>query len=228
MCEETSFDCCYCNRAFKNNNALRTHIRFCKNNPNHTENPFVKWNKTHTVWNKGKTKENDERVKRQAEKVKELFRQGKLSPKTKGLHPTEETRQKISNARKEYLKKHPDKVPYVLNHHRNGDSYPERYFRQIFETNGISFEKDYRCLSYFLDFAFVESKTYIEIDGEQHYLDKRIVQHDKIRTKKLEDNGWKCLCRIRWSEYKIKSEEEKKKYIENLLEKIRSVCNDSI
>ena len=36
---------------------------------------------------------------------------------------------------------------------------------------------------------------------EQHYADKRIVEHDKIRTTKLMESGFKCIERVRWSEF---------------------------
>jgi len=57
---------------------------------------------------------------------------------------------------------------------------------------------------------------YFEVDGEQHYLDKRIIEHDKIRTMKLSDNGWTLIDRIRWSHYQKLSKDERKAYIDKL------------
>src|SRR3546814_4629172 len=70
-------------------------------------------------------------------------------------------------------------------------------------------------LIYSLDFAIIPSKIDLEIDGEQHYVDQRIVDSDKRRTEYLESLGWKTIrvtseerrvgtecvstCRSRWS-----------------------------
>ena len=73
-----------------------------------------------------------------------------------------------------------------------------------------------------MDFAFVDSKQYIEIDGEQHYVDNRIVKHDKIRTDKLLKNGWECIMRVRWSEYKKMEKSEQEEFVTNMIKLIMS------
>lgn len=67
----------------------------------------------------------------------------------RGKHWSEEEKKKISEIRKAYLKEHPDKVPYVLNHHRKGDSYPERYFKDAFNNANLQYEFNYKCLRIF-------------------------------------------------------------------------------
>lgn len=74
---------------------------------------------------------------------------------------------------------------------------------------------------YFLDFAWPENKIYLEIDGDQHYFDKRIVEHDKVRTEKLKENGWKLLKRIRWSDFQKLSIEERKNEIYRIIQVIK-------
>ena len=69
---------------------------------------------------------------------------------------------------------------------------------------------------YFLDLANPKKKLYIEIDGEQHYNDSKVVEHDKVRTKRLEEIGWKCLKRVRWKDFQKSSDEEKKVQIDEL------------
>jgi very-short-patch-repair endonuclease len=44
--------------------------------------------------------------------------------------------------------------------------------------------------------------------------------HDKERTERLEECGWKLITRIRWSEYQKKKNEEKREYILHLQEKL--------
>jgi very-short-patch-repair endonuclease len=56
----------------------------------------------------------------------------------------------------------------------------------------------------------------LEIDGEQHYVDTRIVAHDNIRTQILSDLGWTGI-RIRWAEFKKLSDESKKEKIQELI-----------
>ena len=133
---------------------------------------------------------------------------------------TEKSKQKISNARKRYLKLNPDKVPYKINHYSNGPSYPERYWKKIFDKLGIEYEEQYSIYLYSLDFAIPDKKIDIEIDGEQHYLDKRIIESDVRRNKYLENLGW-SIIRVRWSTYKRLSKEDREKYVKELTNKIK-------
>lgn len=55
----------------------------------------------------------------------------------------------------------------------------------------------------------------MEIDGEQHYADKKIVEHDKRRCQTLLDLGWKGI-RIRWAHFKRLTEEDKHTTILNI------------
>jgi hypothetical protein len=135
----------------------------------------------------------------------------KISPKSKRKH-TEETKKKISDIRKKYLLENPDKVPYLLNHSRQ-ESYPEKYFTEVFRNFNLT--KKYRVGLYELDFSVPNRKIDIEIDGNQHYCDEKIVESDKRRNKFLEDDGWDVI-RINWSEYQKLNFDEKNKYILNL------------
>lgn len=151
-------------------------------------------------WNKGLTKETDERVRMNGEAVSRATR-GRP-----GIIHTEETKRKISAIRKQYLDDNPDKVPYVLNH-SSKISYPEQYFLECFsDITNLAFQ--YPVKRFILDFANVDEKLYLEIDGEQHYSDKRIVEHDVVRTAILADLGWIGI-RVRWSRFVRLSDGEK-------------------
>lgn len=113
---------------------------------------------------------------------------------------TEETKKKMSINRKQYLKDHPEMVPYKLNHYSKKDSYPETYFIELFKKESIDLKHHKDILCYELDFYNLENKIYFEIDGEQHYVDKRIVESDIRRNKALFEEGW-IGARIRWSTY---------------------------
>lgn len=212
-----NFKCKYCGKICKNPNSLRNHERLCKENPNHQISSFVNFNKECTdgkrnVWNKGLTADTDSRVKQQSISLSNRYNADLVSP-FKGKHHSDDSKLKLSIARKKYLNEHPEKVPYKLNHHSK-QSYPEKYFREVFDNDDLlkSAISEYRIKLYSLDFAFPDIKFYIEIDGEQHYTDSRIVEHDKKRNLELEKMGWKSI-RIRWSEYNKKSLEEKQEFI---------------
>ena len=131
-----------------------------------------------------------------------------------GKHHSEESKKKTSESQKRNLKD--GKVfGYKLNH-SSKVSYPEEYFMEVFKD--IPYKYNYQVGLYQLDFAIPERKVYVEIDGEQHYTDKRIVEHDKERTSKLESLGWKCIKRVRWADYQKLSEEEKENYCKKLID----------
>lgn len=218
---ENEFICKFCGKHCKNGNSLRNHERLCKLNPERQESHFVKWNETHEAWNKGLSKETDERLKKSAETLHNGYATGRIINSNKGKFHTEEQKQKISMGRKRYLEQHPDKVPYLLNHHSKGDSYPEKYFKEVFDNENVEYKQNYYQSGYFLDFAWPERKLYLEVDGEQHYRDKRIVEHDKKRTQKLLEEGWTCLIRIRWSEYKGLNESQQKEFVKSFIKKLK-------
>lgn len=129
---------------------------------------------------------------------------------------TDETKSKLSEIRKKYLLENPDKVPYLLNHYSKGPSYPEKYFDEILSKSGLIYEKYYRIGLYELDFAFLDKKIDLEIDGSQHILDNRILESDLRRDDYMKINGWKVI-RINWKDYLKLDMEKRKIFIENLL-----------
>jgi very-short-patch-repair endonuclease len=135
---------------------------------------------------------------------------------------SEETKKKISEIRKKYLQENPDKVPYKLNH-SSKESYPEKYFTEVFKNEGIKVTKSFHIELYELDFCILDKKIDIEVDGSQHYYDEKIVESDKRRNKFLEDDGWDII-RINWSEYQKFSFDDKKDYIY----KLKSYINNLI
>ena len=133
---------------------------------------------------------------------------------------TEETKKKISEARKKYLQKNPDKVPYLLNHHSRGESYPEKYFREILEKTDLNFEINYPYSIYELDFAFLEKSIDLEIDGSQHTDDIKIVKSNLIRDAYMKERLWTTI-RVDWREYQKMERSEKEKYIKILIDYIK-------
>lgn len=169
-------------------------------------------------WNKGLTKETDERI---ANYVKTSKMQNRYKPWNKGFHLSGEHRAKTSASMKKFYKEHPELVPYKL-HHSSKESYPERYFNDLFaKENIVGFERDYYVDGYYLDYAFVDKKIDFEVDGSQHYVDPKIVEHDKVRTQQLESLGWKTF-RIDWRVWQKMSNDQKHEKIEELKKLIYS------
>lgn len=144
----------------------------------------------------------------------------KYSVTSKNRQHTEETKKKLSTIRIQYLKQNPDKVPYVLNH-SSRVSYPERYFDKIMKKTKLNYTKELQINLYSLDFAFIDLKVDLEIDGDQHYLDQKIVESDKRRTEYLNNQGWKVI-RVRWSDYKKLTLKDRKKFIKDLINRIKN------
>lgn len=132
---------------------------------------------------------------------------------------TEEHKARISNGRREFLKRNPHMVPYRLNHYSKGPSYPETYFREVLERAALKFEAEHRIGVYSLDFAFIDQKIDLEIHGSQHYLDPRIVKSDARRRRYLEKRGWSVI-EIDWSAYQKLKRSEKEIFVSDLIARL--------
>lgn len=82
-------------------------------------------------------------------------------------------------------------------------TYPEQFFINVInntkELNGFTILEKVGFHQYVFDFAIVEEKIDIEIDGEHHLNDVATVEKDKKRDEKAIANGWKVF-RISWHE----------------------------
>lgn len=77
-------------------------------------------------------------------------------------------------------------------------SYPEQYFIDLFKNENISgWEREYKVGPYFIDFAFIDKKIALEIDGKQHWLNEDRIEKDKKKDILLKQEGWKVI-RIKW------------------------------
>lgn len=95
-------------------------------------------------------------------------------------------------------------------------SIPEIHFNKILNENGLfniyTIKEQLKIGKYFLDFAFIELKVNLEIDGIQHIRIEKAILHDKIRNEFLESKGWK-IYRIFWKTYYDNSQIEYDKFI---------------
>lgn len=198
--------CIFCGKKCKNKNSHRNHERMCKMNPNrnvsyiHTGKweESVKGHKASNQFIKANELEKDPPT---------IWNKGKKCPQLSRKH-TDEEKKKISNS----MKKIYEGKSIWKTQIEKRKSYAEQYFDDCFPE----LERNYHVSRYFLDLANPNKKVYLEIDGEQHYNDPKVVEHDKERTLLLEEEGWRLVKRIRWSNFKSLSSEEKRDLIDSL------------
>jgi hypothetical protein len=184
---------------FKSKLSFSAHCRQCIKNPNRTPSKLGHKGGNHFTTGRSTGHSIETRLK--------------FSEIRKNSVCSQETKDKISKSRIKYLDENPDKVPYVLNH-SSKQSYPEKYFKDVFgKDEGVQFE--FRVSRYSLDIAFPLTKFNIEIDGEQHYNDARVIASDIRRNQFLKDLGW-VTFRIRWSEYKRLNQQKREDFIKDL------------
>jgi very-short-patch-repair endonuclease len=180
--------CEFCGKVFDRKGTLGLHRIYCSENPDRI-----------TPWNKGLTADTDARVKARGERLKERYRTRQIKPSNLGRKHTEEEKKNLSIKRKKYIEEHPDKVPYLLNH-SSKKSYPETYFDDLFQKEGIDLKYHKQVGIYELDFYNDEKAIDVEIDGSQHFATKKNIERDERRTIFLNGRGWK-VYRIEWSKW---------------------------
>ena len=128
----------------------------------------------------GNTRSLSESIKLAHEKHPSLFKH------------TDETKRKMREKRLEWMKNNPEKTAWRL----KNMSYPEKCFQKILEDNGIDKKyliyREYSVFPYFIDFAFINEKIAIEIDGSQHLEEER-KKRDEEKDVLLRSNGWRIL-----------------------------------
>ena len=83
-------------------------------------------------------------------------------------------------------------------------SYPEKYFLAVLKEKGL-FEQHVIIEKmtfgkYYLDFAFLDLRIDLEIDGGQHYNTTEAIEYDNMRNKFVLDAGWR-VYRISWEAF---------------------------
>ena len=151
--------------------------------------------KIQNPWNKGLTKETDERIVKSVITLKENIKNGKLIRRK--VIVTNETKHKISEGMK---KEHQERrAGEWLG--RNKKSYAEQFFEKVIQNEFLdkNYVFNYHFDRYWLDFAWIEKKKYIEIDGQQHERLEYQRKNDELKDALLKENGWKVL-RIKWKD----------------------------
>lgn len=215
MCEKhnnRTWKCVYCDCTFSSRRLKLKHL--------HDFHSDMKTEKGgYKSPRKGKNASNNETARKIKEKLVEGYTTGRLTPTFQGRTHNEATKKRMSEKRKAYLQAHPDKIPFVLNSKAKGESYPEKYFREWLENEGIEFKQEYKFGLYSLDFLI--GNINLEIDGEQHFITDKRIEHDIEREQVLQENGIQTV-RVRWSHYSKLDHADRAEYLSKLKETLLS------
>lgn len=181
-----TWKCICCDMIFETRQKLKDH--------NHEFHPISKGK----AWNSGCTKENDKRLAKAANTLHVRYSNGELIPFFSGKHHTIETKKQVSKSMK---LAHKEGRAYNIGTCRwnNEPSYPEKWFMEVIanEFNDKNYVREHPFHKYSLDFAWIDKKKCIEIDGKQHHEDLKQQERDKNKDKLLFAEGWKLL-RLDW------------------------------
>ena len=138
------------------------------------------------------------------------------SCKKRKIKLSNEHKKKISRAQIEICKKGEHQGWSFKNSDPNRRSYPEKYFVNFFELESLNkrylIKEKLNVGKYFLDFAIIDLKLDIEIDGQQHYRSKENIEHDAKRDAYLRSLGWK-IYRVCWVNVCKNSNKEKQELL---------------
>lgn len=202
--------CRFCNIGM-NKKSLTRHEILCDKNPNLD---FV--NEYHASGKRQinqyvKAKMLGEEPPKLSDESIERFRNASLNKKH-----SKETKLKISECRKKYLKENPDKHPWKNKNKQI--SGPCEYLKDILKSKNIEFIEEHSPLierHFSIDIAFPDNKVGIEVNGNQHYnSDKTLAPYYQIRNDLISAEGW-TLYEIHYSKVFDMS------FVEELLEKIK-------
>ena len=105
---------------------------------------------------------------------------------------SEETKALIREKRLKFMKEHPEKTAW----RQKNVSYPEQCFINMLHDYGFDRKyliyKDYSVFPYFIDFAFIDMKLAVEVDGAQH-LEPERAERDRKKDNLLVENGWSVI-----------------------------------
>ena len=121
-------------------------------------------------------------------------RDGLIVKNLKPRKHTKETKDKLSNIRKDFLRRNPDKHPWKTNDKFKSE--PCEALKNFLRSKGFVFEEEYSEFGrhYSIDIAFPKSKIAIEVNGNQHYnRDGSLKDYYQIRDNYFKNLGWTTL-----------------------------------
>lgn len=189
--------CKFCNGNFKNNGGLVQHEKFCEKTfhlkddiINSYVNDLLSLKDLVYLYNINEQKIFNY-IKPYLRTKSEACKLARITKPTKFI-VSDETKSKISKTRKEQVRLEPMKVHWI----KKDFSYIEKlFYDKLIE---LEWNKKYQIVremffkGYYIDFAFVDYKIAVELDGVQHKLEKQMIS-DAIKDCLLVDDGWLVL-----------------------------------
>ena len=155
------------------------------------------------AWNAGLTKETSKSIAKGAETYKKHIKDGTIIPSQLGKPLSKDHKEHIS---KGMIKAHAEGKAHNIGESRwnNKHSYPEKWLIKVLENEfGMKEHIDYKTElpfgRYALDFAWINKKFCIEIDGEQHERFEKYKLRDNKKDELLKQNNWQEI-RIKWKD----------------------------
>lgn len=204
------YKCRFCGKVVGNPGCLKIHETACDKNPDRKKCPNRKGNggsaAGHTNKYKGQTKENCEDIRIRTETLAIRVKNGTIHPGFHGRRHTQESKKKMSDARKKWLSENPDK--HIWRKNNKFVSKPCENLKKYLTSKGINFVEEYEPFEdhhYCVDIAFPDEMIGIEVNGNQHYDDDgNLREYYQTRHNLFEERGWK-LFEIHYSKcYNIK------------------------
>lgn len=193
--KEYSWQCKCCNKIFRVRKDLQNHF---KEYPTHRVNCSKLYNKYTCEYCKKEWTTTIEGYKHHLNLCK--HNPNKKSHCWVGKHHTQETKEKLS---KSMQKAHKEGRAWNIGKSRwnNKMSYPEEFFAKVIKNEFIdqNYIHEYPFGIYSLDFAWVDKKKCVEIDGDQHQRFQEYIERDKRKDEYIKDQKWQVL-RITWKD----------------------------
>ena len=190
--KEGGWKCCRCGEVFETRRKKQLHFK-------EAHSTTVKIGS----WSKGLTKETNDSLKKISDTYRKHLEEGKIKPSQLGKPLSETHKKKISEGMK---KAHIEGRAHNIGESRwnNKPSYPEKWFMEMLfkefqMKEGLEYKREYPFHRYSLDFAWIDKKKAIEIDGEQHERFIKQKERDKNKDELLKQEGW-IFLRIAWKD----------------------------
>lgn len=210
---------CECGKEFLNHQSLNAHFRHCLKHKEMTGQALIiKHPQKGKMCGWDNFTDNDKKIfAKKASKTRiDNIKSGKTIAAWKGKSLPEEMKNNIRKGRVKFLIENPGQHGGF---DKSKKTYLENWFNDILIKNDIynqyNIEYNYSVYPYFLDFAFIDLKLDVEVDGKFHYTQEQNIKHDKKRNEYLINKGWKVF-RISIDEVNHNSLEIENEFLEYL------------
>lgn len=213
---DENFYRCECGRDFNNYQSLNGHFSHCKIHRAAIGKGDIPVKYRGKNFSEFSSEELNAMHKKAGETLKRKIASGEINATWTGKNLPKEMKEKIRKGRVKFLQENPGQHGAW---NKENKSYLENWFEEFYLSELLDKNYDiqfnYSVYPYFLDFAFVDLKLDVEVDGKFHYTYETNIEHDKIRNETLEKLGWR-IYRISIDEVNSNPNKVKKEFLEYL------------